>query len=45
VEYNRQQRVQCLVASFGTLDFASNDEIESGDLDEIVLKEASGRKS
>ncbi len=43
--YNRQQRVQDLIASFGTLDFASNDEIEAGDLEEIVLKQAGGRKS
>ena len=43
--YNRQQRVQDLVASFGTLDFATNDEIEAGDLEEIALKEAGGRKS
>lgn len=43
--YNRQQRVQDLVASFGTLDFASNDEIEAGDLEEIALKEAGGLKS
>ena len=28
-EFNRQQRVKDLVASFGTLDFASNDEIEA----------------
>jgi len=31
--YNRQQRVNDLIASFGTLDFASNDEIEAGDLE------------
>ncbi len=43
--YNRQQRVQDLVASFGTLDFASNDEIEAGDLAEIALKEAGARRS
>jgi Arc/MetJ family transcription regulator len=43
--YNRQQRVQDLVASFGTLDFASNDEIEAGDLQQIALREAGGRKS
>ncbi len=43
--YNRQQRVQDLVASFGTLDFASNDEIEAGDLGEIAVKEAGGCKS
>lgn len=30
-EFNRLQRVDELVASFGTLDFASNDEIEAGD--------------
>ena len=40
VEYNRQQRVKDLVASFGTLDFASNDEIEAGDLEGIALREA-----
>ena len=28
--YNRQQRVNDLIANFGTLDFASNDEIEAG---------------
>jgi Arc/MetJ family transcription regulator len=43
-EYNRQQRVHDLVASFGTLDFASNDEIEAGDLKEIALRKAGGRK-
>ena len=43
--YNRLQRVQDLVASFGTLDFASNDEIEAGDLEEIALREAGDRKS
>ncbi len=43
--YNRQQRVQDLVASFGTLDFASNDEIEAGDLQQIALRKAGGRKS
>ena len=41
-EFNRQQRVKGLVASFGTLDFASNDEIEAGDLEEIALREAGG---
>lgn len=44
-EFNRQQRVQGLVASFGTLDFASNDEIEAGDLEKIALREAGGGKS
>ena len=43
--FNRQQRVKDLVASFGTLDFASNDEIEAGDMAEIALKKAGGRKS
>ena len=43
--FNRSQRVQDLVANFGTLDFASNDEIEAGDLKEIALREAGGRKS
>ena len=43
--FNRQQRVRDLVASFGTLGFASNDEIEAGDLEEIALKQAGGRKS
>ena len=41
-EFNRQQRVKDLVASFGTLDFASNDEIEAGDLEEIASMEAGG---
>ena len=44
-EFNRQQQVQDLVASFGTLDFASNDEIEAGDLEEIALKKTGGGKS
>ena len=43
--FNRQQRVQDLVASFGTLDFASNDEIEAGDVEEIAVKTAGGHKS
>ena len=43
--YNRQQRVQHLVANFGTLDFASNDEIEAGDLEEMALKEGGCSKS
>ena len=30
-EFNRQQRVKDLVASFGTWDIATNDEIEAGD--------------
>jgi Arc/MetJ family transcription regulator len=43
--YNRQQRVQDLVASFGTLDFASNDQIEAGDLEAIALRQAAGHES
>jgi Arc/MetJ family transcription regulator len=38
--YNRQQRVTDLIANFGTLDFATNDEIEAGDLEAIALREA-----
>ena len=34
---NRQQRVADLIANFGTLDFATNDEIEAGDLEAIAL--------
>jgi hypothetical protein len=34
-EFNRRQRVENLVASFGTWDIATNDEIEAGDLAEI----------
>ena len=44
-EFNRQQRVKDLIASFGTLDFATNDEIEAGDLEEIALREAKGKAS
>ncbi|MGL5016834.1 MAG: type II toxin-antitoxin system VapB family antitoxin [Luteolibacter sp.] len=43
--YNRQHRVNDLIASFGTLDFATNDEIEAGDLGEIALREAKGSTS
>jgi Arc/MetJ family transcription regulator len=39
-EFNRQQRVKELVAALGTLDFASNEEIEAGDLEEIERMEA-----
>ena len=35
-EFNRQQQVKELVVAFGTLDFASNDEIEAGNLEEIA---------
>lgn len=38
-EFNRQQRVQGLIANFGTLNFATNDEIEAGDMEEIALRE------
>lgn len=34
--YNRQQRVNDLIASFGTWDIATNDEIEAGDMEEIA---------
>lgn len=44
-EFNRQQQVKDLVANFGTLDFASNDEIEAGDLVEIASRENCTRKS
>ena len=43
--YNRQQSVNDLIASFGTLDFATNDDIEAGDLEEIALREAKGSAS
>lgn len=43
-EYNRRRRVEGVVADFGTLEFASNDEIEAGDLEKIARCEA-GRKS
>ena len=38
-EFNRQQRVQGLITNFGTLNFATNDEIEAGDMEEIALRE------
>ncbi len=44
-EFNRRHMVEKLIASFGTLDFGTNDQIEAGDLEEIALKEASDRKS
>ena len=37
--FNRQQLVKEVVASFGTLNFASNDEIEAGDMEEIARRE------
>jgi len=39
-EFNRMQRVKDLIASFGTLDFATNDEIEAGDMAEIASRKA-----
>ena len=38
-EFNRLRRVQDLVASFGTWNIATNDEIEVGDLAEIAEQE------
>jgi hypothetical protein len=35
-EFNRQQLVKEVVASFGTWDIATNDEIEAGDMEEIA---------
>ncbi len=35
-DFNRQQKAKRLVASFGTWDIASNDEIEAGDIDEFA---------
>jgi Arc/MetJ family transcription regulator len=43
--YNRQQRVQDLVSSFGTWDIATNDEIEAGDLAEIAAWKGETRKT
>ena len=37
--FNRQQLVKEVVACFGTLNFATNDEIEAGDLEEIARRE------
>ncbi len=39
-EFNRLQRVKDLVASFGTWDIASNEEIEAGDMAELEAKRA-----
>jgi hypothetical protein len=39
-EYNRQQRVKDLIASFGTWDIATNEEIEAGDMEEIAASES-----
>lgn len=37
--FNRQQLVKEVVASFGTLNFATNDEIEAGDMEEIARRQ------
>lgn len=37
--FNRQQRVNGVVASFGTWDIATNEEIEAGDMEEITRRE------
>jgi hypothetical protein len=37
-EFNRQQLVKEVVASFGTWNIASNEEIEAGDMQEITSK-------
>ncbi len=42
-EFSRQQRIKELVACFGTLDFASNDEIEAGDLEGTPPQGTTGR--
>jgi len=39
-EIIRRQRVRVLVSALGTLDLASNTEIEAGDLEEIARREA-----
>lgn len=44
-EFNRLRMVENLIASFGTLDFGTNDEIEAGDLEEIAFKKTAARKS
>jgi hypothetical protein len=44
-EFNRQQRVKELIASFGTWDIATNDEIEAGDMAEIAAKEKKSKAS
>ena len=41
--YNRQQRVHDLVASFGTWNIATNDEIEAGDLAEIAAQQGESK--
>ncbi len=41
-EFNRLQRVNQIIATFGTWDIATNDEIEAGDMQEI---ESRGHKT
>lgn len=41
--FNRQQRVNEVVASFGTWDIATNQEIEAGDMDEITRRETKNK--
>jgi len=43
--FNRQQLVKEVVASFGTWDMATNDEIEAGDLAEIARLEKEAQHS
>ena len=38
--FNRQQLVKEVVASFGSWDIATNDEIEAGDMEEIARRDA-----
>ncbi len=42
-DFNRRKKVERLIANFGTLDFASNEEIEAGDMEEIRRREEEGR--
>jgi hypothetical protein len=44
-EFNRLQLVKDLIASFGTWDIATNDEIEAGDMAEIAAKEKKAKAS
>ncbi len=44
-EFNRLQRVNQLIANFGTLEFASNDEIEAGDIAEISRRQTTADPS
>ena len=44
-EFNRLQRVKDLIATFGTWDMASNEEIEAGDMEAIESKDPKSRVS